>query len=259
MRCARKTTGASNAQLEVEALHNEWVDQAAELVRVFELESKPVAITFTNEIVEVANPRRTWLCRAMKLAAGGESFVIDKETSACPGGSWHCGLTEPPPGEARRALQHFLTRGEKLTGTIVSFQRMQDLGSKPPTGLSDRIVIMPMESAVMRPDIVLFICNAGQACRLLALDHYWDGIPPRAEVAGSLCHSAIAYPVTTGHTNVTFGDWTARRMQKYPPDAVFVTVPYERLGNLVAAIPECSAGTAEVEIPEAMRWAFEEG
>jgi hypothetical protein len=48
-------------------------------------------------------------------------------------------------------------------------------------------------------------------------------------------------------------------MQKYPPDAVFVTVPYERLGNLVAAIPECSAGTAEVEIPEAMRWAFEEG
>ena len=111
----------------------------------------------------------------------------------------------------------------------------------------------------MRPDLVLFICNPAQACRLLALDHYWDGIPPRVEVAGSLCHSAISYPLTTGHTNVTFGDWTARRMQKYPTDAVFVTVPYERLDNLVAAIPMCSAGTAAVDIPEAMRRAIEEG
>ncbi len=239
-------------------MSNRWADDARELVKSLELARKPVGITFTNEQVEVEKPRRTWLCRAMKLAAEGESFVMDRETSACPGGSWHCGLTEPPPGEARRALQHFLTRGEKLTASIVSFQRMQDLGSKPPTGMSDRIVIMPLESMIMRPDIVLFICDAGQACRLLALDHYWDGVPPRAEVSGSLCHSAIAYPVTTGHTNVTFGDWTARRMQKYPDDAVFVTVPYERLQNLLAAIPECSAGTAEVEIPEGFREAMTE-
>jgi uncharacterized protein (DUF169 family) len=146
-----------------------------------------------------------------------------------------------------------LTRGEKLTSSIVSFQRMQGLSSPPPTGLSDRILIGPMDKSPLRPDLVLFVCDASQACRLLALDHYWDGIPPRVEVAGALCHSAIAYPVMTGHTNATFGDWTARRAQKYADDVVFVTVPYERLDNLIKAIPLCSAGTADVEIPEALR------
>ena len=238
-------------------MDSDWVEQAKELARVFKLESKPVAVTFTNEQVEATDSGRTWLCRAMKLAAEGRSFVIDKETSACPGGSWHCGLTEPPPGEAKRALQHFLTKGEKLTHSIVSFQRMQGLTTPPPTGLSERIVLTPMDEAVLRPDIVLFLCNPEQACRLVALDHYWDGIPPLVELAGSLCHSAISYPVMTGRTNVTFGDWTARRAQKFAKDTVFMTVPYERMRNLMLAIPECSAGTAELEIPEAFRRVME--
>lgn len=155
-------------------------------------------------------------------------------------------------------LQQFLTRGEKLTHSIVSFQRMQSLGSPPPTGLSERILIGPMEQAPIRPDLVLFVCNAGQVCRLLALDQYWDGIPPEIEVAGSLCHAAIGYPVMTGRTNVTFGDWTARRAQKYPDAVVFMTVPYERLHNLLAAIPMCSAGTADIQIPEEFRSTMEE-
>lgn len=234
-------------------MNHEMADVSRALAEALGLENRPVSITFTNEEVEVGGRRKTWLCQAIKLAAGGKSLVLDRETSLCPGGSWHCGLAEPPAAEARRALQHFLTRGEKLTSSIVSFHRMQSLGSPPPTGMSDRVVITPLEDAPLRPDLVLFICDAEQACRLLALDHYWDGIPPRVEVSGSLCHSAIAYPATTGRTNVTFGDWTARRMQKYPSGAVFLTVPFERLGNLVAALPECSAGTAEVEMPDEFR------
>lgn len=239
-------------------MERQWEGHSQELAGALGLVNRPVAVLFTNERPDGGNRRRTWLCRALKQAAEGESFVLDKETSACPGGSWHCGLTEPPAGEARRALQQFLTRGEKLTASIASFQRMQDLGSAPPTGMSEWIAITPLDASPVRPDLALFICNAEQACRLLTLDHYWDGIPPRVEVSGSLCHSAISYPLTTGRTNVTFGDWTARRMQKYPADAVFVTVPYERLGNLVAAVPLCSAGTARVEIPEAMRRMMEQ-
>ena len=242
----------------VVTLDGEWVEQAGELVRVFELESKPVAVTFTNEQAEAADSGRMWLCRAMKLAARGKSFVIDADTSACPGGSWHCGLTGPPPGQAKRALQHFLTKGEKLTHSITSFQRMQGLTTPPPTGLSDRILLGPMEEASVRPDIVLFLCDPGQACRLMTLDHYWDGIPPRIELAGSLCHSAIAYPVVTGRTNLTLGDWTARRAQKFSRDTVFLSIPFERMRNLMLAIPECSAGTAQLEIPEAFRSVMED-
>lgn len=230
-----------------------WVSQAGELTELLGLDGKPVAVNFTNDEWDGAGKKRAWICGALKKAAGGESFVIDTESSACPGGSWHCGLSQPPGAEARRALQKFLTRGEKLTHSIVTFQRMTGLTVTPPTGLSDRILIGPMDDAEARPDLVVFLCNPEQACRLVALDHYWDGIPPTVELAGSLCHTAIAYPAVTGRTNVTFGDWTARRMQKYPSDTVFLSVPYERLHNLVLAIPECSAGTAPVEIPEEMR------
>lgn len=229
-----------------------WKTELEELIDVLGIERKPVAVTFTNDELE-RKGEKVWMCRALKLAAQGDSFVIDRENCACPGGSWHCGLTPPPPPEMFRGLQWFLTRGEKLTSNIVSFHRMQALAEEPPTGLSERILIGPLETAELRPDLVIFLCNGEQACRLITLDHYWDGIPLRIEVTGSLCSAAIAYPIVTGRTNVTFGDWTARRMQEFPADTVFVTIPYERVPNLAAAVPECSAGTAELEIPEQIR------
>ncbi len=226
-----------------------WKEEVSVLVRVLGLENKPVAVTFTNEPVESGGREKISFCRALKRAADGESFVIEAGNSACPGGSWHCGLTKPPAGEGMRFIQDFLTRGEKLTHSIVSFHRMQALGSPPPTGLADRVLVGPVEGASLRPDLVVFLVNPEQACRLVTLDHYWDGIPLQVELTGALCHSAIAYPVVTGRTNVTFGDWTARRMQKYPQDVVFVSLPYERMANLVAAVPKCSAGDAPLEIP----------
>ena len=230
-----------------------WQTELDELIEVLGLKKKPVAVTFTNDEVELKKRNRAWICNALKQAAKGKALVIDREKSVCPGGSWHCGLTPPPPGDTFRGLQWFLTRGEKLTYSIVSFHRMQALAAPPPTGLSERILIGPVESAEVRPDLVIFLCNAEQACRLISLDHYWDGIPLQVEVTGSLCSAAIAYPIATGRTNVTFGDWTARRMQKYDSGVVFVSVPYERIHNLAAAVPECSAGSAELEIPEEIR------
>jgi uncharacterized protein (DUF169 family) len=234
-----------------------WKSELDELIEVLGIKSKPVAVTFTNDEVKTGKRRRVWMCNSLKQAARGKSYVIDTENSLCPGGSWHCGLTPPPPGPTFRGLQWFLTRGEKLTHSITSFHRMMALASPPPTGMSERILIGPIAEAEVRPDVVIFLVNPEQACRLISLDHYWDGIPLQVEITGSLCSSAIAYPIVTGRTNVTFGDWTARRMQKFASDVVFVSVPYERVHNLAAAVPECSAGSAELEIPEEFRQAME--
>lgn len=234
-------------------MKKEWRTELDELVAVLGMKSKPVAITFTNEEVKAGEHGRVWMCGALKQAARGKSFVIDKESSACPGGGWHCGLTPPPPGAAFRGLQWFLTRGEKLTHSIVSFHRMMSLAEAPPTHLSERILMGPIAEAEVRPDLVVFLVNPEQACRIITLDHYWDGIPLQLEITGSLCTGAIAYPIVTGRTNITFGDWTARRVQRFARDVVFVSVPYERVLNLAAAVPECSAGTAQPNIPEAFR------
>jgi hypothetical protein len=104
--------------------------------------------------------------------------------------------------------------------------------------------------------LVLFFCNADQACLIITLDTYWDGIPTKTEFTGALCHSAISYPLISGQTNLTVGDWTARRHQDYGKDILLVTIPYERLTNLIKAIPLCTAGKAELEIPEDFKLIF---
>ena len=62
----------------------------------------------------------------------------------------------------------------------------------------------------------------------------------------------------TGCTNITMGDWTARRQQKFEPDVLFLSIPYERMHNLITAIPDCSAGDAEAVIPEEFQSDYED-
>jgi len=73
------------------------------------------------------------------------------------------------------------------------------------------------------------------------------------EIVGSACHMAIAYPIVSGEINVSFLDYTARKWQKYRPDELFVSIPYHRMQNLMDSIDSCSAGTAEVELPDGFR------
>jgi uncharacterized protein (DUF169 family) len=227
----------------------ECKEQAELLKKVLGLKKEPLAITFTNDEVSEGLYERISICKALKRAAEGDCFVIDEKVETCPGGSRYCGFTEIA-GQQKRRLQRFLTKGEKLTSSIVSFERMSKLTVQPPTGLADRLVICPLEKTTLRPDIVLFQCNPEQACRLITLDTYWDGISPQQQVIGALCHSSITYPIMTGCTNITMGDWTARKQQGFEPDILFLSVPYERMHNLIAAVPNCSAGDVEAVIPE---------
>jgi uncharacterized protein (DUF169 family) len=218
--------------------------------QTFSFKNEPLAITFTNDEVSSGKYEKTSICRALKLAAQGECYVIDEDVSTCPGGSRYCGFTEVISRDQKRRLQKFLTKGEKLTGSIVTFERMQKLSVEPPTGLADRIIICPLEKTEQRPDMILFLVDPEQACRLITLDTYWDGLSPKQQIIGALCHTAISYTIMTGNTNISMGDWTARHHQGFDSNILFLSVPYERLTNIIKAIPHCSAGEASVVIPD---------
>jgi len=66
---------------------------------------------------------------------------------------------------------------------------------------------------------------------------------------GSPVAMAIAYPLVSGEVNLSFLDYTARKMKQYDPSELVVTVPSHRMPDLVASIPRCTAGTAETTIP----------
>lgn len=121
--------------------------------------------------------------------------------------------------------------------------------AKPPAGIAERVLFAPLERAPLRPDIVVFLCNAWQGARLVNLAYYQTGLPMNCDPTGSLCRSAITYRLVTGRVNVTFGDVTARELAGDPEDLLLVCVPYSHLVSIVDSIDGCGAGTAPREMP----------
>lgn len=220
----------------------EWKQWSDKLKEALGLESSPVAITYTNTPCETS--RKHWACGALKKAAEGEVICLGAENSSCPGANWHLGFAEP---EDMEAITRFLVEGEKLFSSPAAVWRMNtSTKAKPPSGMK-YVVFSPLEEAELMPDAVVFLCNAEQASRLVNLACYLDGLALECEPSGSLCMSAIAYPIATGRVNVTFGDITARRLQRYHPGVVFVSMPYTVVRDVMYSLERCSAGTAEVD------------
>ena len=230
-----------------------WKKYSKSLRDLLNLDASPVAVTYSMNPASGAQKGKRMVCRALLDAGEGKIINLSKETSACPGGAWHLGLSPKPTGEQDKMLKKFLVEGEKLFCSIATFNRVMTLSTQPPFGLADYVVLSPLEKANLEPDLVVFLCNAEQACRLLTLVNYKDGVPPKAEIVGSACHMVIAYPIVSGEVNISFMDYTARKWQKCRPDQLFVSIPYFRMHNLMDSIDTCSAGTAEVKFPEGMR------
>jgi len=221
----------------------EWKQWSDKLKEALGLGSNPVAITYTNTPPEVQS-RKQWACGALKKAAEGDVICLGAENSSCPGGSWHLGLKPP---ENLEVIAKFLVDGEKLFSSPAAVYRMNtSTNAKPPSGMK-YVVFSPLERAELCPDAVVFLCNPEQASRLVNLACYLDGVALECEPSGSLCMSAIAYPVATGRVNVTFGDITARKLQRYDPGVVFVSIPYTVMRDVMYSLDKCSAGTAEVD------------
>ena len=230
-----------------------WADWSDRLVDVLELAHPPVAVAYTDHPPENASTARYWVCGALQEAAAGTVIDLTAANMACPGGSLHLGLQSQSPRRAK-VLREFLIDGEKLFSCPAAIHRAQALSkAKPPFGLAEHVVFAPLDKAELAPDVTVFICNPWQAARLINLAYYLDGCPMECDPTGSLCHSVIAYPLVTGNINVTFGDVTARRIQHYGEDELFVSMPLAALEQTVASIDRCSAGAAETYIPEAMR------
>ena len=226
-----------------------WQEWSQTLKDVLGLKGSPVAVSYSIDAGLEPSPDKHWVCGAMRDARDGKTICLTQDNSACPGGTWHLGLGPPPSGERWRALQKFLVHGEKLFCSIAAFHRVMALAAQPPLGMADCVLFAPLEAAPVEPDVVLFLCNAEQACRLITLATYSTGVSPRTELVGSACSMAITYPVVSGEVNVSFLDYTARKMKRYDPNELFVSVPGHRMPDLVASIDRCTAGTAETEIP----------
>ena len=159
----------------------EWKEHSKKLKELLKLKGSPIAITYSTNPAKECKKGEFRVCDAMLLARNGEIINLTKENSSCPGGTWHLGLGPKASGKEYRALQKFLVEGEKLCSSITVFHRMQTLTTPPPLDLAENVVFSPLEKAETMPDLVLFICSPEQACRLITLVTYYDGVPPKLD------------------------------------------------------------------------------
>lgn len=224
-----------------------WNNWALRIREVLELPNSPIAVTYSDVPAKSGKSKKRRVCGALQNSAKGEIINLSKENSLCPGGSHQLGLIEHQP-EYRRALTEFLTKGEKLFSCPISIYRMNALSKvKPPKDVAEYVVFSPLEKAEFTPDLIVFICNAWQAARLINLAYYQDGKPMECDPTGALCRSVITYPLVKGCVNISFGDVTARRMQKYNENELFISIPLIEMKLIMENIEFCSAGTAKTE------------
>lgn len=224
-----------------------WQDYSKQLKEALALDGSPVGVSFSDIPAGNGKENRVMPCMAIYQAAQkGATYNICAENCTCPGGLTSLGLSIPNPEKAT-LVKKFLIEGEKFTSCNASFFRMRSLGQgQPPFGIAKYVVIGPLEMFELKPDLVLFLCNPGQASRLVLLSTYETGIPLTAQLSGSTCSGAITQSLSTGRINVNFIDPSSRHMVKgFKESDLIFSVPFFNVRSIVESIPLSTAGTAE--------------
>jgi len=217
-----------------------WTDYSERLKSALGLKGSPVAVSYSNTPAMRASTRHFRVCGAILKARNGTVINLSKESCACSGGTIYLGLEAPSDGD-----EEFLVYEEKLISSLAVARRAityMNQKAPPPRGLAKYVVLSPLGKVALQPDLVLFLCNAEQASRIIALAMFEDGIVASSENGGSLCWNAITYPLISGNINVSLGDISARWAEKWEPDELIVSVPRHKLHQLVDSLNYSMAG-----------------
>jgi uncharacterized protein (DUF169 family) len=186
-------------------------------------------------------------------AAKGEVVQIDKTNNACFGASWHLGFHQINDPKTANMIKKFVVEGEKLFCSYEALDNLISQMDSVPDNSGSYFLLSPLEKSEAKPDLVIFVCNAEAACRLLTFVTFLDGIMPKIKIGGPTCRMSIMYPLIKNEVNISFYDYTARKMCNVDKDKLLVTVPYSKLPSIIKSIDRCSAGTAKIEFPAEFR------
>lgn len=231
----------------------DWQEYSQIFKELLGLEYSPVAISCLKESIPAPQDKRLRICRAILDAGRGETLQISKDNNACFGAAWHLGFHKIKDKKTEEMVRKFVVEGEKLFCSYDALDNLMKQMDEVPDNSESYFILSPLEQAEFQPQVVIFICNAEQACRLLTFVTFWDGIMPKIKMGGPTCRMIISYPMLTGQINISFYDYTARKMCNVEKDKLLVSFPYAKIPALIADIDKCSGGRAKVEFPQEFR------
>ena len=234
-------------------MEKKWQPYANIFKELLSLEYSPVALSCLKESVLKKDDKKLRICKSILEAGKGATLEICRENNACFGASWHMGFVAITDPKVQEMIRKFVVEGEKLFCSYAALDALLAQMEPPPDNARSFFLLSPMEKAQSAPDLVIFVVDPEAACRLLTLVTFLDGKMPRIKIGGPTCRMSLIYPLATGEVNLSFYDYTARKMCNLEKDKLIISVPYARIPSLVEAIEKCSAGKAKIEFPAEFR------
>lgn len=233
----------------------EWQKFSSIFKDLLKLDTSPVAISCLQKPLPEKTDEKVRICRGiLKAAKNGEILQISRDNNACFGAAWHLGFIQVPKGsKVEGMIKKFVVEGEKLFSSYAALDNLIAQMKDVPNNAGASFLLSPLERAEVRPEIVMFVCNAEAACRLLTLVTFSDGKMPQIKIGGPTCRMAIVEPLLTGEVNISFYDYTARKMCNVEKDKLLVSIPYRKIPQIVENIDKCTAGSARIEYPQEFR------
>lgn len=230
-------------------MERDWRSFSPIFKELLNLELEPLAVSCLKESRGEFEGGKIRICRAILDSAKGKILEVSKENNACFGASWHLGFQRLNNPKVERMVKQFVVEGEKLFSSYQALERLISQMDEIPDNSHSYFILSPLEKSNFQPQIVIFICNPEQACRLLTLVIFIDGVMPKIKIGGPTCRMAIMYPLLKEEVNISFYDYTARRMCNLKEDKLLVSIPYKKIPSVVESIDRCSAGKAKIEYP----------
>ncbi len=230
-----------------------WQDYSVVLKELLNLEYSPVAVSCLKGPTLPTQEKKLRICRAILDAGKGETLEISKENNGCFGASWHLGFQQINDPKIKNMIKKFVVEGEKLFCSYEALDNLISQMEQPPDNSASYFLLSPLGKAVGEPQLVIFIVNAEAACRLLTLVTFIDGIMPKIKIGGPTCRMSIMYPLLRNEVNISFYDYTARKMCNLEKDKLLITIPYSKIPPIIESIDKCSAGRAKIEFPPEFR------
>ena len=230
-----------------------WQEYSLVFKDLFSLEYSPVAVCVLEEKEPHNLDKKVRICRSILDVGKGSIIKINKHNNACFGASWHLGFHKIKDEKILGMIKKFVVEGEKLFSSYEALERLISQMEDVSDNSTNYFLLAPLEKIEIQPQLVIFIVNPETACRLLTLVTFLDGKMPQIKIGGPTCRLSVIYPLVKNEVNLSFYDYTSRKMCNVDKDKLLVSIPYDKIPKIIESIDRCSAGKAKIEFPPEFR------
>ncbi len=207
-----------------------------------QLKTYPVALKMLAELADIPDgairPRidlgyELALCQGFALSRRqGKMVAMLKEDNWCYGPVIAFGLAEPPD-DYWQGEYHYPSRTKTREAALTSVNSLVRLE----VGSYIGILSVPLMTADFQSDFIMMYCNSAQLGRMLSSLKYVDGLDITSTLSpGGACFNAVVPVVLGNKCQVTIPCAGDRRLAMAQDDEMILTIPADRLADLIEGL-----------------------